>query len=189
MDNIISTIFLGIAVFMVLAFPFYLIIEKIRITKKYRQREESIKSTIGENFKRYKFGAPNNITFMISDGGNIAIMPAQLQQEVKYFKFNDITGYSVTVDDKTTDGVKEAIVGGFLFGGLGAIRAYHSAKSTDNNTLALTLHFDSLEESIFILDFSNYIESSSNSYENKIKAMNELIERFKCLERNTLILE
>ena len=184
MADIISNVFIGLAILMIIAFPFFLIYEKSRLSRKTKLREKMIEEAIGENYKKYSFGAPSNISFLVSNSGKIAVVPDQLQLGNRWFHFNDITGYSVNVNDVSTDGVKEAIVGGLLFGTLGALSAYNSATSTSNNIIKMALYFDSFENGVFTLDFSSY--RSSNTFEGKIDAMNELIGVFKYLERNKL---
>lgn len=182
MADIISNVFIGAAILMIIAFSFFLIYEKIRLSRKTKLREKMIEETIGESYKKYSFGAPSNISFLVSNSGKIAIVPDQLQLQIRWFHFYDITGYSVNINDVSTDGVKEAIVGGLLFGTLDAFNAYHSATSTSNNILKMALYFDSFENGTFTLDFSSY--RNSNTFEGKIGAMNELIDVFKYLEGN-----
>ena len=134
--------------------------------KNKTKREQSIKKALEikqlSEFSEYKYLEANSIygtiyTFcMLSEQGNFYFYPDDLRINIK-----EVISLDVVVDGTISSGLKGAVAGGLLLGGIGALTGYLATKTNSVKQIGLRFNLDNFNQPTYtFLFFDNPVNVS-----------------------------
>jgi hypothetical protein len=144
-------------------------LEKIQKDNNYHEIKES------KEFSEYKFfegvilhGYVVNFCYL-SESGDFYFYPDNIR-----FKIKDIISLSVIVDGSVSDGLKGAVTGSLLLGGVGALAGYLATNTNSIKQIGLRFNLDNFNQSNYSFMFFDNSVKLKVDHESVVSAKKRL---------------